>query len=184
MFDNTVETPPDGVKMSAVDVTFRRMGEDDLPRLHAWLQRPHVARWWDPRETLAEVEAHYRPRLAGDDPVDLYLALEDGEPIAFLQTYLQDDATAGVDLFVADAGRTGKGLGSELIRRFVDDVVFARAETARCIADPEATNAASIRAFEKAGFVQAGMLDERHVLLRKDRSRPKAAPETHALERT
>jgi RimJ/RimL family protein N-acetyltransferase len=153
-------------------VTFRPMTKDDLPLMHEWLQRPHVKRWWDPRETLAEVEAHYAPRIAGDDPVDLWLALENGRPIAFLQTYLQDDTTAGIDLFVADESRIGKGLGSELIRRFVDEVVFARARTTACIADPEHANVASIRAFEKAGFVRVGDLDERHVLVRKDRSRP------------
>lgn len=152
-------------------LNFRLMTRDDLPLLHEWLQRPHVRRWWDPRETLADVEAHYLPRLTGDDPVDLYLALEDGRPFAFLQTYLADGATAGVDLFIADESRTRKGVGSALIRRFVDEVVFARPETTACIADPEHTNAASIRAFEKAGFVRVGELDEKHALLRKDRSR-------------
>jgi RimJ/RimL family protein N-acetyltransferase len=156
-------------------LTFRPMTRADLPLLHGWLQRPHVKRWWDPRETLAEVEAHYLPRIAGDEQVDLYLAVEDGIPIAFVQTYLQDESTTGIDLFVADEERTGKGFGSGLIRRFVDEIVFARPETTACIADPEPANAASIRAFEKAGFVRAGMADERHVLVRKERSRPEAA---------
>jgi hypothetical protein len=27
--------------------TLRRMQEDDLTLLHAWLQRPHIVMWWD-----------------------------------------------------------------------------------------------------------------------------------------
>jgi RimJ/RimL family protein N-acetyltransferase len=153
-------------------VTFRLMTSDDLPLLHEWLQRPHVRRWWDPHETFAEVEAHYAPRIDGDDLVELYLALEGDEPVAFVQTYLTDEATAGIDLFVADESRTGKGLGTRIIERFVDEVVFARPETIACIADPEHGNAASLRAFERAGFVRIGDADERHALVRNDRSRP------------
>jgi RimJ/RimL family protein N-acetyltransferase len=157
------------------DLSFRPLREDDLPLLHEWLRRPHVARWWNPAETLAEIEAKYRPRIAGEEPVDLYLAVEAGEPVAFLQTYLEDEVTAGMDVFIADEARTGKGEGSELIRRFVDEVVFRRAETLKCIADPEETNAPSIRAFAKAGFTVLDTFDDphdekRHVLVRKDRA--------------
>ena len=53
---------------------------------------------------------------------------------------------------IADAALTGRGLGTEVIRSFVSDVVFARAETRACIADPDVRNVASVRAFEKAGF--------------------------------
>jgi RimJ/RimL family protein N-acetyltransferase len=143
---------------------FRDFGRDDLPRMHEWLQRPHVRRWWNERETLEEVEAHYLPAIEGTKPTRLYVAELDGEPFAFVQSYLVndhpdfaalvgvEDDVAGMDLFIADEANTGRGLGTELIRRFVSDVVFARAETVACIADPEVRNAASRRAFEKAGF--------------------------------
>lgn len=183
------------------ELSFRAMTHDDLPLLHEWLQRPHVQRWWNDRRTFEEVVAHYRPSLDGADPTDHYVALEDDMPIGFFQTYLYwdypdeaaamglDPHAAGVDLFIADEERIGRGLGSALLRRFVDDYAFALPDVTHCVAEPDEANVASIRAFEKAGFHIVGTWDnavdgKRHVIVRKDRSRPKAASETHALERT
>lgn len=140
------------------------MEPDDLPLLREWLQRPRVRQWWSERETFEEVVDHYLPAIEGTEPTDLYLALTDERPIGFMQTYLVsdhpdyaalielDDGVAGVDLFVADATLTGQGLGSEMLSRFVDEIVFARTSTTCCIADPDVRNVASLRAFEKAGF--------------------------------
>jgi RimJ/RimL family protein N-acetyltransferase len=168
------------------ELSFRALQHDDLPLLHEWLQRPHVRRWWNERESYGEVVARYRPAIEGSDPTDLYLALLDGEPVGFVQTYLVGDhpdhaalvgadaGAAGVDLFVADEHRTGKGLGTELLRRFVDEIVFAAPSTTHCLADPEVDNTASIRAFVKAGFRIAGEFvdpadGKRHALVRRDR---------------
>ena len=85
-----------------------------------------------------------------------------------------DEGVAGLDLFVAEAELTGRGLGTAVIRRLVADVVFARAGTSACTADPDVRNAASIRAFEKAGFARVReLLDpedgELHALMRLER---------------
>jgi RimJ/RimL family protein N-acetyltransferase len=162
---------------------------DDLPLLHEWLQRPHVRRWWSDHPRLDDVVHHYGPSVDGEEASYHYLALDDDAPVAMLETYRLADwpesaakvgaeaGAAGVDLFVADAARTGRGLGSTLIRRFVDEIVFADDETTHCLADPELENRASIRAFEKAGFRVVREFDDpddgkRHVVVRKDRSRP------------
>jgi RimJ/RimL family protein N-acetyltransferase len=137
---------------------------DDLRLLHEWLQRPHVRRWWRESETLEEVVDRYAPAIEGSDPTDLYLVVLEGRDMGFIETYLVADhpayasligvgeGTAGVDLFIAEEALTGKGVGSEILRRFVSEVVFAKASTRRCVAGPEVANVASVRAFEKAGF--------------------------------
>jgi aminoglycoside 6'-N-acetyltransferase-1b/aminoglycoside 6'-N-acetyltransferase-2 len=46
------------------------MTEADLPMLHAWLNRPHVAQWWggeDACPSLDEVRAHHLPRVLGEE---------------------------------------------------------------------------------------------------------------------
>src|SRR3954466_368476 len=103
----------------------------DLRLMYEWLQRPHVRRWWRQRETYEEVLESYSPAIEGRDPTDLYLVLLEGREIGFIQTYLLVDypgyasligvgeGTAGVDLFIADSALTGKGIGSETLRRFV-----------------------------------------------------------------
>jgi aminoglycoside 6'-N-acetyltransferase len=172
-----------------VKIRFRRLKEDDLPLLHEWLQREHVRRWWDKHETYDQVAEHYLPAIRGLEPTELYLIEVDGEAAGFIQTYLASDfpqyaalvdvgeGVAGVDLFLANEAQTGRGLGSQVLDRFVNDVVFARSTTSACIADPAVGNLASIRAFEKAGFAAVRELrdpnDENplHVLMRRDRQR-------------
>jgi RimJ/RimL family protein N-acetyltransferase len=166
-------------------VGFRPLAEPDLRLLYEWLQREHVKRWWNDRETFAEVVEHYLPSIEGRDPTNLYLIVDDDEPAGFIQTYAVagypeyrdlvgvEDGVAGVDLFIAQEERTGRGLGSEALRLFVEEIVFSEPGTHACIADPDAENVASLRAFEKAGFAAAGEFvdpsDGRvHTLMRRD----------------
>jgi RimJ/RimL family protein N-acetyltransferase len=172
--------------VDACCIAFRSLQEEDLRLMHEWLARPHVRRWWDKHETYEDVAEHYLPSIEGRRPVDLYLILLDGRPVGFIQAYLVADhpefaalvglgaGVAGVDLFIGEVELTGKGLGSEVLRAFVGDIVFAEAATTACIADPDVRNAASIRAFEKAGFRRAGEFfdpkdGELHALVRLDR---------------
>ena len=166
---------------------FRRLEEGDLHLLHEWLQREHVRRWWDKHETYEDVVEHYLPAIRGDDPTDLYVIEVDGEAAGFIETYLVSDypeyealvgtggGVAGVDLFLADEARTGRGLGTAVLAQFLDDVIFAAPATTACIADPDAENSASIRAFQKAGFTEVRTVfdppdgNRLHVLMRRDR---------------
>jgi RimJ/RimL family protein N-acetyltransferase len=159
----------------------------DLRQLHAWLRRPHALRWYGDHGTYEDVVAHYLPAIEGTDPTDHYIVQLDGAPVGMVQTYVvadypdyaaaagvTDRATAGVDIVIGEEKLTGKGLGTEILRRFVDEVVFARPETTSCVADPDPRNIASVRAFEKAGFhVVRTFLDgsdpQPHVLVRRDR---------------
>ena len=154
--------------------------------MYEWLQREHVRRWWDKHESYEDVVRHYLPAIEGRRPVDLYLILLDGRPVGFIQAYLVADhpdfaalvglgaGVAGVDLLIGEEELTGKGLGTDVLRAFVRDVVFAEPGTTACIADPDVRNTASIRAFEKAGFRRVGEFfdpadGELHALVRLDR---------------
>lgn len=166
---------------------FRPLTAGDLPLLYEWVQREHVQRWWTDRETYDEVVEHYLPAIEGREPTDLYLILLDDQPAGFIQTYhvsdypeyrelvAVEDGVAGVDLFVAELELTGRGLGSEALIRFVADVAFSPPGIHACIADPDAENLASLRAFEKAGFrvvrqfVDPNDHDRLHTLVRLDR---------------
>ena len=168
-------------------IGFRPLTADELPLLYEWLQREHIQRWWTDRETYDEVVQHYLPAIEGSEPTDLYLILSDGLPVGFVQTYRVSDypayrdlvaveeGVAGVDLFVAEPELTGRGFGSEALRGFVADIVFSDPEIHACVADPDAENIASLRAFEKAGFrvvrrfVDPNDHDKPHALLRLDR---------------
>ena len=168
------------------EIGFRRLGRDDLGLMYEWLRREHVRRWWDEHESYEDVARHFLPSIEGRRPVDLYLILLDGRPVGFIQSYLVADhpdfaervglgaGVAGVDLFVGEEELTGKGFGTDVLRAFVRDVVFAEPATTACIADPDVRNTASLRAFEKAGFRRVGEFLEPedgqlHALVRLDR---------------
>jgi RimJ/RimL family protein N-acetyltransferase len=168
-------------------ITFRPITREDYPLLLEWHRRPHVEQWWTKRATLEEVEEHYGPTIDGTEPTDHYVALLDSEPLGMIQTYHladypdyaaltgENEGAAGVDLFIGDESMTGRGLGTEMLERFVDEIVFARPETTAATADPDVRNTASMRAFEKAGFRSVREFvdpsdGQLHALVRRDRS--------------
>ena len=168
-------------------IGFRPLTASDLPLLHEWLQREHVQLWWTDRETYEEVVQHYLPEIEGIKPTDPYVILLDDRPSGFIQTYRVSDypeyrelvaveeGVAGVDLLIGEPELTGRGFGSGALQSFVRDVVFSDPAIHACIADPDAENLASLRAFEKAGFrvvrrfVDPTDHDRLHALLRLER---------------
>ena len=142
---------------------FRPMTRDDLPQIRRWLALPHVREWWgDPSEQYALVSGDL------DEPAmdQFIVAAEDGD-FGYLQCYdltawnsgfgTQPDGTRGIDLFIGEPGMIAHGHGSALIRAFADDRLKRGAP--RIVTDPDPLNARAVRAYEKAGFEKAGMVD-------------------------
>lgn len=155
---------------AAPSIGFRPLRRADLPLLHEWLARPHVAAWWGEPPSLAEVEAEYGPRVDGGTDVRPYLALLDGEPIGYAQSYVvagsgdgwwpdeHDPGVRGIDQFLADESRLGRGLGTAMVRAFVERLLADPAVT-RVQVDPAPENGRAIRSYEKAGFRAVGVVD-------------------------
>lgn len=155
---------------AAPSIGFRPLRRADLPLLHEWLARPHVAAWWGEPSSLAEVEAKYGPLVDGATDVRPYLALLDGEPIGYVQSYVaagagdgwwpdeRDPGVRGIDQFLADESQLGRGLGTALVRAFVEHLLTDPAVT-RVQVDPSPDNARAIRCYERAGFRAAGVVD-------------------------
>ena len=148
-------------------IAFRRLAAADLQPLYLWLARPHVRNWYAPAPgSFAEVVAKYGPRTEDGCPVQAYIVNVDGADCGYIQTYRIDEfpeyaarlecapGAAGIDLFIADSWRTNRGLGSEVVRRFVEEIVFGANAAGECVAGPAEGNLASIRTFEKAGFAR------------------------------
>lgn len=167
-------------------IAFRPLTRADLPVLRDWLNTPHVSRWWGvgsgpgslggagaDAATLEQVEAKYAPALAAADPDTHRFVIEvDGVGVGLIQWYRLVDfgdyaraigetapGAAGIDLFIADASRTGRGLGARVLDAFVRDVVFNDPTVDRAVAGPHPDNVASCRAFAKAGFVEQRVVE-------------------------
>ncbi|UQA54913.1 GNAT family N-acetyltransferase [Polyangium aurulentum] len=160
-------------------ITFRPVTEGDMPLLHAWHQRPHVAEWWQPVPSIDELRADYLSHPVDPDvkPLDTpagalyYLACENGVPFGYIQVYHvmtsqesgwwldeTDPHALGIDQFIADADRLGKGLGTRMIRAFLD-TLFADPRVTKVQTDPSPTNPRAVACYRKAGFRDVGVVD-------------------------
>ncbi len=140
---------------------FRPVADSDLAMLAAWVERPHVAEWWDDTDDkLAEI----RDAMASASTRPFIVEL-DGRPIGYIQSYdphredghpYQDQpkGTLGIDQFIGEADLVGIGHGSRLVAAFTERLF--RSGARRVIIDPDPANARAILAYAKAGFVPFG----------------------------
>lgn len=162
-------------------IEFEPLRHEHLELLGEWLRREHVRRWWrDSEDSLRE----YADAIAGRDPSEHYLIVADGRRVGMIETYLVSDfpdweavvkvgqGVAGVDLLIGEEDAVGRGLGTEALRRFTQEVLFARPGLKACVASVDEENRRSWRAFEKAGFRHMRDVEEDgrpHRLMRLDR---------------
>jgi RimJ/RimL family protein N-acetyltransferase len=148
-------------------LAFRALARADLAMLHAWLQRPHVAEWWREPTTPGELENDYFASAAIASSTRACLALLGGEPIGFIQSYVAlgsgdgwwedetDPGTRGIDQFLADPVRLGRGIGSAMVDAFAKRL-FADPAVTRIQTDPSPDNERAIRCYRRAGFIDQG----------------------------
>lgn len=168
--------------MTPATLTFTPFTAADVPLLTRWLQAPHVRAFWDDGERdEAAVAASYG--LPDSEMTELLMRVG-GQPVGFLQTqevapgheFAPWAAPVGeswaLDLLIGEEDRTGQGLGPALIRAFADHWRAQRPGLRRLVIDPDERNVRARRAYEKAGFVAAGVLDEgegnRRLILTRD----------------
>ena len=149
------------------DFRFVPLGEPHLRMLLDWLARPHVARWWTPTPSVDALRADYVTRLDAPGATRAYIAHCRGAAVGFIQCYVvmgspdgwwpgETDAGArGIDAFLADARRLGQGLGSAMVRAFVQ-ALFEDPRVTVIQTDPHPANERAIRSYRRAGFRAVG----------------------------
>ena len=159
-------------------VSFRRLVDADLPLLHGWLNEPGVVRWWEGDDVSQEAVVRDYGSTS-TDPTEHWIAEDHGREIGWIQCWATADCAdehevqqwwalgiertaAGIDYLVGDPADRRRGIGSEMIRRFVAEVVFGlHPGWTQVCASPLVANVASWRALEKAGFGFVGVFDDR-----------------------
>ena len=143
------------------------MEMSDLPRMHSWLSQPHWTQWWGPAPTLDEVHDEYGALIKDRTKVQPYIALLDGQPFGYIQSYVAmgsgcgwwedetDPGVRGIDQSIADATQLGRGLGTAMVKAFVARLL-ADPQVTHIQTDPDPRNARAIRCYEKAGFRAVG----------------------------
>jgi aminoglycoside 6'-N-acetyltransferase len=139
------------IRLTGPRVTLRSTTPEDAVLLTPIRNEPEVVRWW----------SHLEPGEMEEFVTDEHsLAIEvDGEVIGATQFDEVEDPmyrSANVDLYLTTA-KHGQGLGSEAVRilaRYLIDELGHH----RLTIDPAAANRAAIRAYEKVGFRQVGVM--------------------------
>ena len=145
-------------------LTFRPLAESDLPLLLEWLHRPHLQEWWRSGETtLEELREKYLPRILGVDDARPFLACLDGTPVGYIQYYRASEGdpdwwpdrpgpgVLGIDQFLVDEERLGKGLGTSMVSGFCR-MLLEDPSVTEIRVDPRPDNVRAIRCYGKAGF--------------------------------
>ena len=145
--------------------SFKSLTKQDVPLLLTWFKEPHVQKWWPTPKKDEDFFDHFLKRIRSKDTF-AYLVLLDNEPIGYIQYYLIDKQksswlpellpnTVGTDQFIGKPGLIGKGLGSQFIKEFIETILFTENIDA-VIVDPDPTNKAAIRCYEKINFTLLG----------------------------
>lgn len=147
-------------------ISFRKLDFEDLILLHRWLNEPFIKEWYGKNEsiTIDDINNKYTPRIKEEEPAKCFIVNYESHPVAFIQTYKINDypenvkyfgvnsTVAGLDLFIGNQDFIGKGFGSLMIKKFIQEVVFIQDDVSSCIVDPEPNNIRAIKAYEKVGF--------------------------------
>jgi aminoglycoside 6'-N-acetyltransferase len=155
--------------------TFRPLTRSDFPLLRHWLSQPHVQRWWADDPSPEALEADYGGCIDGTEPAQVFIALRDGAPFGLAQRlrlaaypqYVADlqpllpvpDFAGSIDYLVGEEREIGRGLGTHMLRAFVDQLWRDDADCTALLVPVHAENVASWRALEKIGFVRAARGD-------------------------
>jgi RimJ/RimL family protein N-acetyltransferase len=151
-------------------IAFRPLAEDDLTQLHAWMHNPLVAEWYGlgvenvKFPTLEQIAANFLPRIRGEKPTFCYIVSLEERAIGYIQTYRVGDYLEystvidvnpeawGIDIFIGEDDCRDRGLGSEILRTFLEREVFSRPGVEMAVIAPNPKNKRAIRSYEKAGF--------------------------------
>ena len=151
-------------------ITFTPLAESHFPLLLKWLETPHVKAWWDQevkwtpeliQEKYTNYVKGYKREFGIVKTIKAYIICVDSVPIGYIQIYGAYDFArsklltglpsnlAAFDVLIGEESYLKQGLGSQAIEQFLTE--HGNSYT-HVFADPENTNLAAIRAYEKAGF--------------------------------
>ena len=144
--------------------TFDSLTDGHLETFRNWLQQDHVKQFWQEPESQSELRDKFLSKLPARG-VRSFIFSKDQTPIGYIQYYEsskigggwwqgEPTGTYGIDLLIGSSNHLGSGLGSLVIKEFIDFLCDEENDVTSIIIDPDPGNLRAIRAFEKAGFVR------------------------------
>lgn len=154
-------------------ILFKPLQDSHLPLLLKWLETPHVKVWWDKeiQWTLELIEEKFGPYVqvykleqGVRKPFQAYIIYVDEVPMGYIQLYNAHDfprdytcsleelpmSLAALDFFIGEEEYLGKGLGSHILKQFLEEYVDSFYDA--CFVDPDTANIRVVRVYEKTMF--------------------------------
>lgn len=143
-------------------ISFREATvEDDLHRIHDWMNQEHVIPFWDLARPIDGIRDYLEKNLADDHQIP-YIGSLGGEPISYWEAYRAPDdivslyydpepSDRGVHLLIGPPEYLGRGLALPLLRAMTA-FQLSYPETRRVVAEPDARNERMIHVFRRCGY--------------------------------
>jgi acetyl CoA:N6-hydroxylysine acetyl transferase len=156
------------------NVALRPVRSNDVTIIHQWMNDPDVAMWWDLAKSEQDVASYLQDQIESEHS-DAFVVELDDEPVGYVEIYdVKRDRLAkywvastndvGVHILIGEAKQRGRGIGAALLEGLsawllVSPTPSTNKIAERVIAEPDATNMASVRAFQRAGFAQSEFVE-------------------------
>jgi len=162
------------------ELQFIKLKLEHISLIHKWFNLPHVKEFYSLRSwSEDEVLKKLQPYIFGEKPVYPFLVLGKGTPIAYVQYYpikyfpwpKQDlpesiiQEGAGMDLFIGEAEFLGKGYGGQIIKQFLDKIIWPH--FSYCVVDPDVENSKALKCYKKLGFKDHKIIESENALHKK-----------------
>jgi len=138
-------------------MTFRRLTDEDLPALVAWMAAEHAQPWFgDEPRTVEGARTIYAKELDGTSATRMWIVVLDGVDIGYVQDYpviayddyavrVQDPEAIAFDYLIGLPDLIDRGIGTQMITTFCRDVLCRDyPEAPRFVASPDVRNKRSI----------------------------------------
>lgn len=164
-------------KSQSSKFVFEPLNESHFGLMLDWFNKPHVQAFYSLREwTYQQVCDKLTPHLHGKKKVHGYVISLWKCPIGYIQSYpIQDypwenqelpnemiQEAAGIDLFIGEAEYSGQGLGCQIVDCFLYEHIWPYFRY--CLVDPDIKNRASMRLFQKCGFIEHKQIETTNAL--------------------
>ena len=140
--------------LRGAQTVLRPATDADAPMLVAWHDDPEVSRYWDDETYTLESML----RELHDEGVEPWIVEADGEPVGYIQSWVDETAEpgSGLDMFLVPSAR-GRGLGPDAARTLA--LHMLERGWAAVHVDPYVWNEPAVRAWRRAGFEPVGERD-------------------------
>jgi RimJ/RimL family protein N-acetyltransferase len=161
------------------NIQFKPLNESHFDLMLRWFNKPHVQAFYSLRTwTYEEVCKKLEPHVRGEKQISGFIIYLEDCPIGYIQScpikyhpWENQDISeeiiqeaAGFDVFIGEEDYLNQGLGKQIIECFLKEHIWPHYQY--CFVDPDIRNEASLRLFQKCGFIEHKQIDSQDTLKR------------------